>query len=80
MYSKTEAAYKILKESKKPLHVADISAISEPGSDKLTTWWVIKSLVTWFISSLVLMLVLSVILLILNKLVPYIIFLIFLRT
>ncbi len=52
----------------------------KPGSDKLTTWWVIKSLVTWFISSLVLMLVLSVILLILNKLVPYIIFLIFLRT
>ncbi|MBP7846458.1 MAG: winged helix-turn-helix domain-containing protein, partial [Candidatus Pacebacteria bacterium] len=28
MYSKTEAAYKILKESKKPLHVADIIKIA----------------------------------------------------
>lgn len=28
MYSKTEAAYKILKESKKPLHVEDIIKIA----------------------------------------------------
>ena len=28
MYSKTEAAYKILRESKKPLHVADIIKIA----------------------------------------------------